>query len=769
MKEYKVDTKDYPQWWDYVCSKRRLIWGNGGIQSGDKIIVTDGSEIYNFNVYGIDHCREEYSILSKIVVPNDFFKNHICYDVYAFFYGTSNIYEESIDINVVWPYNEDNKIRMSSIGKFSILTGINGVGKTIFLNQLMQSNCVVEDAKGWEVPIMVTPYSIDNLLDLKRKITLADYNNLYNLDECHQYDFQYKNSSYIDIDIFNKVNKEKRDYNIDTIPDACLDNNSSLIERKNHLNYFKKKYHLCDNIYYTELVNIAISLNKDIRQLTDKEIIDNSTIVYSLSDQTGLLRYLQNEINQYLGDLYSNDIWGRERKIKYSPIYLINKRLDVIDFPFYLRDIGNTTINELMFFKKEDAKEHIVGKCYVYGNCNFVKYNDLSTGQKMIFRLVVMSAKYHYSNTLVLDEPDAHLHPSLCEKMIDTLKTLSETGTRVIITSHNPVTIARGANSGAKLYVMECGDNDIRSIRETDVRKAVHSISDNLMEQINSDYFGFFATILNTSKNNIVFVEGSTDVIHLNKAIEMFKEQYPLLHKDFDFKAVGGSTELDLFYNFISSPLFKKYFSSSLKKKVVFLGDCDNAGKNFKNKKPLTKNGELYYTEDKGIAFFTIQPPQESGYLCTYCPVEFLYPFEQLSSFSYNGFGIIEKIAKVLSDEDIKRKEKTDPLKLQYNELKERKTSDARKLFDIYREEIEKDDSVNLIAYVVTSRYVDGTYNHFDVDGNKQDTIKDKFADYIQEFDDSKIFEGFKPTLDLLDIVAKQFTSEESSSDYNKE
>ena len=76
-----------------------------------------------------------------------------------------------------------------------------------------------------------------------------------------------------------------------------------------------------------------------------------------------------------------------------------------------------------------------------------IRFQDLSSGEKAIFSLVfwLYSTERHgvHPKLMILDEPDAHLHPSLTTTLIDVLYDtfVRKHGIRVIMTTHSPETV----------------------------------------------------------------------------------------------------------------------------------------------------------------------------------------------------------------------------------------------------------------------------------------------------------------------------------------
>lgn len=728
MEELTIDITDYPEYWDYVQKNKKLILKyNSELALGAVFEITqNGKTLCFLNIYRLEEIDEKDLPIDISKIPISIRKNIMRRYFIAkcgmnntigeFFRGKRN---SLINIKVSLPYEPDNIIDIRDIPMFSILTGINGVGKTTLLKNIILSGCNIYDENGWYRDLLIQPNVTDNLVYLKNLIVASNFNMFACSKKPKEIEVLLDDYTKIDTEIFKDYHSNED--NFDTLNDYGFGVKS---KRLKQLKDFWQKFHLWDNHYYTELVNISNKIHKDIRLLSDDEVISNSSFNALLSK------------DDYLKFLVSS-----------SQVYSLNNALRDIGFGYYVYVFDKYKfIQDLDFFEQDDlidsSDEHF--RCKT--DALKIGFNDLSEGQRISFRLAVLSLTIHQyehlGNTLILDEPDAHFHPTLCETMVDTLNKLSEKGVRTIISSHNPVTIARGYKYGATIYVMERNDFGKRFIRKSEPKEAIKSISNTIFEQISEDVFGFFANILECKTNNIVFVEGLTDVKHFCKAISILGDSFPNLKCD--IISVDSASGFDTYYNYITSPLFKKCFPTE--KNIIFMGDCDSAGLGFLNKKSFRKEeNDVFYIDQKWkrIAFLTIQPPSHE--LKVYCPVEFLYHFKTLKAFNYNGIELLEKWPPFRDEKNLDKEERARFGKLNsYN------------LLEIFNEEISKTDSEKLIAYKITSKYVDGTMNHRDATGNKQETIKDKFVCYAETLSDKSLFENFRPTLEALKrIIAK--------------
>lgn len=95
-----------------------------------------------------------------------------------------------------------------------------------------------------------------------------------------------------------------------------------------------------------------------------------------------------------------------------------------------------------------------------------VNFNDLSSGEKvlisLIFYLYNSQEKKVFPKLLLLDEPDAHLHPSMSQQFLNVIKNVlvDKFGVQVIMTTHSPSTVILAPNDS--IYEMSTDRPRIR-------------------------------------------------------------------------------------------------------------------------------------------------------------------------------------------------------------------------------------------------------------------------------------------------------------------
>lgn len=116
------------------------------------------------------------------------------------------------------------------------------------------------------------------------------------------------------------------------------------------------------------------------------------------------------------------------------PWELLNEVLKAAEFPYTVDAPQDSILVPYNFVLKEEG--------------NAVSPKDLSSGEKVILQLALWlyNSQHHnrFPKLLLLDEPDAHLHPSMTRQFMNVIQEVlvNRYKVRVIITTHSPSTVA---------------------------------------------------------------------------------------------------------------------------------------------------------------------------------------------------------------------------------------------------------------------------------------------------------------------------------------
>lgn len=507
----------------------------------------------------------------------------------------------------------------NDIPPFAVITGVNGVGKT----QLLE---VIKGRSERPDRQRVTPQIIreitssngpENLIfsdnTTQKGLTLnglIEYvkRNDQRLVELRSLDNQITNYQ-------SHLDNWRRQYSqsIDKVEKLQIENNIRSFEEQIR-NFKNQKLNISIYAFDEELKRIARKLDKKVEELTEDEIrkfaIDNFE---SLTTVDELTRYIANENLKYMKRVtyLSESHQDNEREALVAqerPYQTINRIFRQYGFDYF------NMLNPFPVDEKRNGEIRFQGK-----DGEIVDYNSLSSGEQAIVQFVIWSFGQDFRgnrlNAMVLDEPDAHLHPSMCKMMVEIFSEISAnkekggSGIRIILTTHSPSTVA--FTPEGSLFVMQREADNNRVIRPTTSENAVEILSDGIFTF--SRAMSRFTLLSSSTKQNLVFVEGKTDVRHFEKAMQVLG--YDL---DVDFFDMHDATTLSNFIKCTPARLFNK-------KTLIALFDCDAEGdKGFKGKDcNIAGVKEVTSEQSEGKSFcIKILPPEG---LEKYCPVEYLY------------------------------------------------------------------------------------------------------------------------------------------------
>lgn len=614
---------------------------------------------------------------------------------------------ENISIKLPKRYKSlQDGFEWNDIPPFAVITGVNGVGKTQLL-EVIRGRGDRDNNRG-NIPTIdrdiTSPNGSVNLIFSENTTQSGlSLNGLIEyVKNCDQRLVTLRN---LDQQIKSYQDpipswREQISQTTDKVQRFQLENNIRAHEEQIR-NFINQKLNLNIYAYDEELNRIARNLGKTVVDLTEDEIrllaIDNFE---SLTTVDELTRFVANENLRYMKRVtyLSETHQDQEREsliAQERPYQTINRIFRQYGFDYF------DMLNPFPIDGKLNGEIRFKGK-----EGEIVDYHSLSSGEQAIVQFVIWSYGQDFRgnrlNTMVLDEPDAHLHPSMCKMMVEIFSEMSAKkeqgggGIRIIITTHSPSTVA--FTPEGSLFVMQREADNKRIIKSTTSEEAVEILSD-----------GFFTfsramssfTMLSTSpKQNLVFVEGKTDVRHFTKAMKMLG--YDL---DVAFFDMHDATTLSSFIKSTPAKLFNK-------KSLIAVFDCDTEGdKGFKGNDTGIEGVKAVSSEQCEGRSFCIKILPPAG-LEKYCPVEYLYPKDVLDS------------NNVL----VKRNYKEFTNLIGYTTPEES---------DMLSEEYKKDTSLR----------------PFKVNDDK----KNAFSEAVQNFTKSEVFNGFKPILDLIaSIVSRQ-------------
>lgn len=518
------------------------------------------------------------------------------------------------------------------IPQFAILTGVNGVGKTHLLSILkqqeengMQINIPImatDDAENETALVLPSPQTrLQNISGLISYYNDMD-NRLTNISSWENYIKNWSNR-------ISWINTRLKDDSLNESERRQL--NHELRDLSNNIKSYQQMIiNTTIFAYEEELKNISIKTGKTISNITEEDIRRYANPYFNnFSEIEDFENYIKQEHEEYKENLAiaASKTNVEEFKVLASqekPYEIVNRLFLKYGFEYY------KMLDPFPELKERNGEIRFIGK-----QSEVIEYSALSSGEQMIVKFIIMSLGRNIAgrriNTLVLDEPDAHLHPTMSKMMVDILYEISqpkENGggdIRVIITTHSSSTVAFAPEGS--LFVLEKDMQNHKHIRETTSSEAIEILSDGILTYDKA--IKQFSLAINSDKNTIIFVEGKTDILHLNRANEILC--YNLPFEIIDLHDAGALA------NFIKSTPAKLFPG----KKFVALFDADGEGyaafNSIKGDSKTINNAKIITAiqcEKQSFAMTLIAP----NYLNRYCPIEFLYSYDYLKN-----HGMLEK------------------------------------------------------------------------------------------------------------------------------
>lgn len=431
----------------------------------------------------------------------------------------------------------------------TVITGKNGSGKSQLINLIYNKLVKGAEVASIRLTIDPNPRSIqfegiikDSLQDLSYdqwkliiKKKYDEYNNLKDGLELIQYiiansihksvenraNLRSNDSEYVEL--LKKYTAKRQNINATKISTSLLKLNESTFFRERFRGESTEKF-------FRFITHLSDKMGKSIMYLKEFDFY-NSPIDESFIDEDNLfssqIEYIfynyakrrdLNRKNWFFkkqdGD--ENDSVSDQKFTKefIAPWNIINDILNSNNLDFYFKGVDkkefstDITIN-FKLLKKSTQEE--------------IPFKDLSSGEKVIIGLILklFTSEYYgeklkFPDLILLDEPDAHLHPEMSNLLINVLENtfVSKFGIKVIFTTHSPSTIAL------------LNENNIYQISNGEGTSLKKISKDNALKILTS----FIPTLNIDYKNHKqIFVESPTDRFYYQTIFDKLSqhEKYP--------------------------------------------------------------------------------------------------------------------------------------------------------------------------------------------------------------------------------------------------
>lgn len=384
-------------------------------------------------------------------------------------------------INQTEKYKSLDTLINIELPDFAILTGVNGAGKTHLLMgistgeiKVMVSGTVLEPKKD-DCKYVSSQTLIPNegtiatkeQLDKKSKVLWDQYSN-YLLNKNKNNNLRIENfiEKKEEREVVLKIAKDANK-NIDDL----IANDFYLyfpIDEENYQNVFHQNFS-----YLFKRYQLKFEENKYNQFRNTKGIV-------ALSDNDFYLKFGEepwNLVNKIL----------REAKLDYQ----ISSPSDLHrDAPFELKLINTTSKAE-------------------------IKFSELSSGEKVLMSLALAlynsSTNMVFPKLLLMDEPDASLHPSMSKQFLDVIENVfvRDKGISVLITTHSPSTVAL-CNEDCLFVMNKTGERIGKSTKDSALRVLTAGVP---------------SFSVNYENRRQVFVESKYDVHFYERIYEKLKSK----------------------------------------------------------------------------------------------------------------------------------------------------------------------------------------------------------------------------------------------------
>jgi len=172
-------------------------------------------------------------------------------------------------------------------------------------------------------------------------------------------------------------------------------------------------------------------------------------------------------------------------------------------------------------------------------NGSVIEFANLSSGEKIIIGLIVklFTSEYYEKNLelpelIVLDEPDAYLHPELSKLLISVLNEtfVKELGIKVIVITHSPSTVALTPEDS----IHELQNEPFTSLKKVTKDEALKILTHGV-PTLSVDY----------RNHRQVFVESPTDVFYYRTLFDVFSQKETLAFKPYFISYSKGKGNCD--------------------------------------------------------------------------------------------------------------------------------------------------------------------------------------------------------------------------------
>ena len=396
-----------------------------------------------------------------------------------------------MDIKFNGKYKAVTSFEINDLPSLTIITGRNGVGKTQLL-ELLNGQYYAQDANK---NVEFTP-------KIKNKILLKSHFQLSSIEPISFLKLQ---------DIFFNSPNNTNSYSKPHIDKLKIKFGKQNIwgsnNKTNDLNC------LLDKFSYQDFFN---NYKNDINEPNfGLEVL---FFIYYCQYTLKKLDYLDKDISINNEKIF-NDLGA-------APWDIVNEFLDLINSPYKINNPIKELGNNLM-------GQYIPAFIDLDRGIKLTKLSDLSSGENIMislaFWLYAARNQNIFPDLILLDEPDAHLHPEFIKQFLNILQNIcTKYNSHIIMTTHSPVTVALAPKNS--VYEMQKKDNP-RIVQSQSILSSINMLCSGLLvfqpnkkyiiteDEIDSKVYNAIYKIL--SRNNLLKIEPKLEFLPIsNKYIK---------------------------------------------------------------------------------------------------------------------------------------------------------------------------------------------------------------------------------------------------------
>lgn len=309
-----------------------------------------------------------------------------------------------MEIKFEGKYKSITSFNWTEIPKFVVITGPNGTGKSQLLD-LIYNTVTNKPGTSERISIIDTVIKPNEITFLKGE-------------------WQLENTGHVSL------------FTIQQQLDTYFNNLQQGNHRYNQPNHIKLNYAIQEILQKTGKQHNTISKEEFFEHFPEILIEQESQLSQKIGEV--FYNYRLSEIELLSKKVSEEDI---KKEIGEKPWIVLREIIKESKLPFDINDPSEYGIRDGFQLKltHQILKEEI-------------NFNDLSSGEKVLISLVFYlynsQEKNVFPKLLLLDEPDAHLHPSMSQQFLNVIKNVlvDKFNVQIIMTTHSPSTVILAPN-----------------------------------------------------------------------------------------------------------------------------------------------------------------------------------------------------------------------------------------------------------------------------------------------------------------------------------